>query len=110
MRRGAVYLCTFGQPEVLVPSVVLTREAINRSGPVLLVAPIVGPTGGEGVDPSVVLLRAPDGGLTTDGRILTTHLRPVPRASLQAQLGPLSGEAMDALDQALRHTLDLAER
>ena len=53
--------------------------------------------------------RAPEGGLTADGLILTMQLRAVPRARLYHLLGTLSANVLADVDHALRITLDLEE-
>ena len=112
MTRGEVYLCPVGRRDAtgrerLIPVVVLTRDAINRYGPVVSVAPIVERSAEERPDPSHVLLRAPEGGLTVDSLILTLQLRPVLREWLRHRLGQLSVGKLGELDCALRLTLDL---
>ena len=114
MKRGDVYLCPLGRRddaghEILVPVVVLTRDAINQYGPVVLVAPIVEKDPAMRPYPSDVVVRAPEGGLTVDGLILTMQLRAVPRARLHHLLGTLSSNAVTEVDRALRITLDLEE-
>jgi mRNA interferase MazF len=114
MKRGDVYLCPLGRrddagQEILVPVVVLTRDAINQYGPVVLVAPIVETDPAMRPYPSDVVVRAPEGGLTVDGLILTMQLRAVPRVRLHHLLGTLSSNAVTEVDRALRITLDLEE-
>ena len=113
MKRGEVYLCPLGRrdggQERLVPVVVLTRDAINQYAPVVLVAPVVESEPLARPYPSDVPVRAPEGGLTADGLILTMQLRAVPRARLHHLLGTLSANVLAAVDHALRITLDLEE-
>lgn len=116
MKRGEVYLYPLGTRdergyEALVPVVVLTRNAINEYGPVVIVAPIVEPDPGSGRYPSDVPVQAPEGGLTVDGLILTMQLRAVPRSRLGRTnlLGTLSAIVLAEVDRALRITLDLEE-
>lgn len=113
MRRGEVYLCPLGRRddaghEVLVPVVVLTRNAINENGPVVVVAPIVEADQASRY-PSDVSVRAPEGGLTVDGLILTMQLRAVARGRLRTRLGMLSANVLAEVNRALRITLDLEE-
>jgi len=114
MKRGEVYLYPLGQRdgaghEPLVPVVVLTRDAINRYGPVVVVAPVVECSPAPRPYPSDVVVHAPEGGLTTDGLILTMQLRAVPRHKLNHLLGVLSPAVVAQIDSALRITLDLEE-
>jgi mRNA interferase MazF len=113
MKRGEVYLYPLGRrdggQERLVPVVVLTRDAINQYAPVVLVAPVVESEALARPYPSDVPVRAPEGGLTADGLILTMQLRAVPRARLYHLLGTLSANVLAAVDRALRITLALEE-
>ena len=114
MTRGEVYLCTLGRRddprrEDLVPVVVVTRDAINKYGPVVIVVPIVEGESPARPYPSDVPIRAPEGGLTADGMVLTMQLRAVPRERLFRLLGTLSATAMAEIERALRITLDLEE-
>ncbi len=115
MKRGEVYLCPIGRRdgaghELLVPVVVLTRDAINAHGPVVVVAPVLDDELSAHPYPSDVVVRAPEGGLTNDGVILTIQLRSIPRHQLRHRLGTLSASIMAEVDRALRITLDLEER
>lgn len=114
MKRGEVYLCPLGRrgesgQEVLVPVVVLTRNAINMYGPVVIIAPVAEGDAASRPYPSDVVVRAPEGGLTGDGVILTMQLRAVPRERLHHLLGTLSANVLTEVDRALRITLDLEE-
>src|SRR5579885_1754846 len=115
MKRGEVYLCPLrasaepprqqgfqpslerhddGGRETLVPVVVLTRDAINQNAPVVIVAPIVESERPARPYPSDVPVRAPEGGLTTDGVVLTMQLRALPRGRLRHLLGTLSANVL----------------
>jgi mRNA interferase MazF len=114
MKRGEVYLCRLGQrdetgEERVIPVVVLSRDAINKYGPVVVVAPVVESGPAPHPYPSDVVVRAPEGGLTEDGLVLTMQLRAVPRERLHHLLGTLSANAMGEIDRAVRITLDLEE-
>jgi len=113
MKRGEVYLCPLGRrgesgQEVVVPVIVLTRNAINEYGPVVVVAPIVD-SDITSRYPSDIPVRAPEGGLTVDGLILTMQVRAVSRRLLRHLLGTLSANTLTEVDHALRITLDLEE-
>lgn len=129
MKRGEVYLCPLRAAEpaqhagmqpalerpasaahdTMVPVVVLTRDAINQNAPIVIVAPIVESERPARPYPSDVPVRAPEGGLTTDGLILTMQIRAVPRTRLRHLLGTLSANVLAEVDNALRITLDLEE-
>ena len=123
MKRGAVYLVSQGAvsshardggPEsregartILRPVVLVSRDAINRYGSVVLVCPLVDATSVGQLYPSDVAVRAPEGGLTADSVVLTGQLRAIAREQLVRHLGELSTEMMQQVDTALRITLDL---
>jgi mRNA interferase MazF len=114
MKRGEVYLCPLGrrgntERDVVVPVVVLTRNAINEHGPVVIIAPIVDSDLTSQPYPSDVPVHAPEGGLTVDGLVLTMQLRAVPRGLLRHLLGTLSANVLADVDRAVRITLDLEE-
>lgn len=123
MKRGAVYLVSIGAAQgrgngsgsqesarsVLRPVVVVSREAINRHGSVVVVCPLVDSASVEQRYPSDVLVQAPEGGLTVDAVVLSAQIRAIPRDGLVRYLGELSREMMQEVDKALRVTLDLEE-
>src|SRR5262249_23763669 len=94
-------------PNVLRPVVVVSREAINRHGSVVVVCPLIDCFSVERPYPSDVAIRAPEGGLTADAVVLTAQIRAIPREGLVRYLGELSREIMLEVDKALRVTLDL---
>ena len=122
MKRGAVYLLSqeniqrrAGEdgvvqaewPRLLRPVVLVSREAINHYGAVVVVCPLVDASSVHVAYPSDVPVRAPEAGLTADSLVMTGQLRAVARAQLVRQLGALSAEMMREIDRALRVTLDL---
>jgi mRNA interferase MazF len=71
MNRGEVYLARLGPTEDseqagVRPVVIVSRDAINRSSPVVIVVPCTTWAEGRRLYPSQVPLRAPDGGLRAD--------------------------------------------
>lgn len=126
MKRGAVYLASqdIGAPRArgedraaqgvavkesgsLRPVVLVSRDAINRHSPVVLICPLIDAAGVHKVYPSDVRVYAPEGGLTADSVVLTGQLRALARTQLVRYLGDLSAEVMREIDRALRITLDL---
>lgn len=123
MKRGAVYLVSQIVPAprepgdderrvgaerpVLRPVVLVTRDAINRHSPIVLVCPLVDAASVQRLYPSDVQIHAPEGGLTTDSVVLTGQLRALARTQLVRHLGDVSLELLRQIDQALRITLDL---
>ena len=121
MKRGTVYLVSQGSAQgrgngagaqeigrtILRPAVLVSRDAINRHGSVVLVCPLVDAASVRQIYPSDVTVRAPEGGLTVDSVVLTGQLRAISREALVRYLGELSREILQEVDKALRITLDL---
>ena len=71
MNRGDVFLAsldpTLGSEQSgLRPVVIVSRDAINRSSPVVIAVPVTSWTDGRRIYPSQVLITAPEGGLRCD--------------------------------------------
>jgi len=58
------------------PVIIVSRDAINRASTVVLAVPCTTYRPGRRLYPSQVLLRAPNGGLTTDSVALAEHGAP----------------------------------
>lgn len=112
MKRGDVYLArldpTEGSEQAGTrPVVVVSRNAINQASPVILAVPCTTHHAARRLYPSQVLLRSPDGGLKADSIALGEQVRAVAKARLLKQLGSLSIESTQRVDQALMIALDL---
>jgi mRNA interferase MazF len=111
MKRGEVYYASFGLAEDAAqagvrPVVIISRDVINASSPVVLVAPCTSYRG-QRIYPSQVLIRAPDGGLDIDSVAMAELVRPIVKEHLGQLRGTLSQSAMAGLERALRIALDL---
>lgn len=112
MRRGDVYLTRFdpsdgSEQAGTRPAVVVSRDAINRSSPVVVVVPCTTWNIGRKIYPSQILLRAPDGGLSTDSLALGEQIRAIASDRLITRWGNLAPSTMAQLDRALSIALDL---
>jgi len=87
--------------------VIVSREAINASSPVVIVVPCTTYRPGRHLYPSQVLLHAPDGGLDVDSVALGEQVRAIAKSRLSRQRGLLSPQALTQLDLALLIALDL---
>lgn len=81
MKRGEVYESrldpTEGSEQAGTrPVIIVSRDAINRASTVVLAVPCTTYRPGRRLYPSQVLLRAPNGGLTTDSVALAEHGAP----------------------------------
>ena len=112
MNRGDVYLARLDPTEGSEqsgsrPVVVVSRDAINRSSPVVIVVPCTSWSTGRRLYPSQVLLTAPDGGLRSDSVALGEQVRAIAKDRLSDRWGALQGDAMRRIDRALQIAMDL---
>lgn len=89
------------------PVVVVSRDAINRSSPVVLVVPVTGKENKKTLYPSHVVLKAGDGGLTKDSVAVGEQLRAINSSRLVRHLGRLTPQSVIAIGAALKIALDL---
>ena len=88
------------------PAIVLTRDAVNSTSPVIIVVPLT-TYRGQTLYPSDVLIRAPESGLTQDSVVLGLHLRAIDRRRLGQQLGRVGRATLDQIEQAILQVLDI---
>jgi mRNA interferase MazF len=112
-RRGEVYLVSL-DPAVGAeirktrPAVVVQNDPTNRRSPITIVAAVTSQFE-EPLYPTEVLVRAPEGGLTTDSVVLLNQIRSVDKGRLVRRLGSLRSETMKEVDRALLLSLGLVE-
>jgi mRNA interferase MazF len=112
-RRGEVYLVSL-DPAVGAeirktrPAVVVQNDPTNRRSPITIVAAVTSQFE-EPLYPTEVLVRAPEGGLTTDSVGLLNQIRSVDKGRLVRRLGRLRSETMKEVDRALLLSLGLVE-
>lgn len=112
MNRGEVFLTRLDSFEGSEqagtrPVVIVSRDAINRSSPVVIVVPLTSRTEGRRIYPSQVLIHAPDGGLRADSIALGEQVRAVARDRLVSRWGILDPGSVHRIDRALLIALDL---
>jgi mRNA interferase MazF len=90
------------------PAVVVQNDPANRRSPITIVAAVTSQVE-EPLYPTEVLVRAPEGGLTTDSVVLLNQIPSVDRGRLVRRLGVLKAETMKAIDRALLLSLGLME-
>lgn len=91
------------------PVVLVSRDAINRSSPTVVVVPCTTYRSSKRLYPSHVVLRAPDGGLKADSVALGEQVRAISKQRLGEPWGTLSSEAIRKIDRALLVTLNLSQ-
>jgi len=112
VKRGDVYLTRFDPTEDseqagLRPSIIVSRDAINRSSPVVIVVPCTSWSEDRRIYPSQVVMRAPQGGLRTDSIALGEQVRAISKTRLENRWGALDSETLLRLERALLIAMDL---
>lgn len=112
-QRGEIYLVRLDPTEGSEQTgtrlaVVVSRNAINRYSPVIVVCPLTDAARVSKLYPSDVKIEAPEGGLTNDSVVLTLQVRAIAKARLVKRLGELRPDTMHQIEQALKITLNLS--
>lgn len=89
------------------PVVIVSRNAINQYGSVVVVVPLTDAANIKRIYPGHVLVEHPEGGLALDSMVLTGQVRAIAKSRLIRQRGSVSQATLDRIDDALRITLDL---
>ena len=89
------------------PVVVVSRDAINESSPIVSAAPCTTYREGRRIYPSQVLVKAPGGGLDADSVILGEQVRVLDKKRLLRRRGELTPATTSRLNEALRIAFDL---
>jgi mRNA interferase MazF len=89
------------------PVVVMSRDAINRNSPVVIVVPLTGRENKPRIYPSHVVLKSGDGGLTKDSVAVCEQVRAIQAARLVRQIGHLAPASIVEIGAALKIALDL---
>jgi mRNA interferase MazF len=112
MKRGEVYDARLDPVEGSEqrgsrPVVIVSRDAINESSPIVSAAPCTTYREGRRIYPSHVLVKAPEGGLDADSVILGEQVRVLDKKRLLRPRGELTPATMSRLNEALRIAFDL---
>ena len=90
------------------PVVIVSRDGINRSSPVVVIVPITKYTSRKKIYPSHHLATATDeNGLKQDSIIKCEQIRAIPKSRLSRKWGSLSAEDLRQVDAALKIVLSL---
>jgi mRNA interferase MazF len=90
------------------PAIILQNDISNRYSPITIVAAITSQLR-DPLRPTNVLVRAPEGGLTSDSMVLLNQMRSIDRRRLGRRLGLLRTATMGEVDRAIRISLALVE-
>ena len=112
MKRGDVFAARLDPVEGSEqagtrPIIVVSRDAINRSSPVVVVVPCTTLRQGRRIYPNDVVLRASEGGLRADSVALGGQIRAIAKTRLTRHWGVLRPATLRKIDAALLITLDL---
>lgn len=89
------------------PVVVISRDAINKSSPVVVVVPFTDAANKTRIYPSHIRFKAGTAGLTLDSIAVCEQVRAISKTRLQSVLGKLNRSEMASIDAAIKITLDL---
>jgi len=112
MKRGDVYQVVLNPTEGSEqsgtrPAIIVSRDAINATSPVLIIVPITSRINKKQLYPSHVEMNMGEAGLTADSVVLCEQVRAISRTRLQKQLGHLSIQRISQVNAALKIALDL---
>jgi mRNA interferase MazF len=112
VKRGEVYLARLDPTEASEqagsrPVVVVSRDAINRASPVVIVVPCTTWSARRRVYPSQIVIRAPEGGLRADSIALGEQVRAISKNRLLDLWGTLQPATLQHLERALQIAMDL---
>ncbi len=89
------------------PVIVVSRDAINKSSPVIVVIPCTDAANKSRVYPSHVRLAVGAGGLTLESIAICEQVRAISKDRIETHLGTLSRADLARIEAALKITLDL---
>lgn len=89
------------------PVVVVSRDAINKFSPVVVICSITDAANKKKFYPSHVKVSAGIGGLTMDSVVICEQVRAINKTRLRSQLGRFDKAVMTSIEAALKITLDL---
>lgn len=110
-KRGEVYLVSFdptlgAEIRKTRPALVLQNDIANRYSPITIVAAITSQYE-EPLYPTEVLVKRPEGGLTSDSVVLLNQIRSIDKRRLLKRLGTLRPATLKQVDRALEVSLGL---
>lgn len=112
-RRGEVYLVNFdptigSEIKKTRPALILQNDIANRHSPITIVAAITSKYDAT-LYPTEVLVKPPEGGLTTNAVVLLNQVRSIDKGRLIKRLGVLKSSTMQHVDRALQISVGLVK-
>lgn len=89
------------------PVVVVSRDAINNSSPVVVAVPITDAANKKRIYPSHVPVTSGTGGLAMDSIVVCEQVRAISKNRLKGYRGKFDRTILTRIDAALKITLDL---
>ncbi len=89
------------------PVVVVSRDALNKFSPVVVVCSITDAANKKKVYPTHVKVPAGTGGLRMESIIICEQVRAISKTRLKEQVGKFDKQVMTSIEAALKITLDL---
>lgn len=89
------------------PVVVISRNAINQSSSIIVVAPLTTATNVKRPYPNNVPIAKGEAGLTANSVMLGGQIRAIAKSRLLHKRGELTANTVQQIDKALRITLNL---
>jgi mRNA interferase MazF len=110
-KRGEIYVVNFdptvgAESKKTRPALVLQNDIANRHSPITIVAAITSKYDAI-LYPTEVLVKPPEGGLTTNAVVLLNQVRFIDKGRLIKRLGLLKPATMQKVDRALQISLGL---
>jgi mRNA interferase MazF len=104
-KRGEVYLVNFdptvgAEIQKTRPALILQNDIANRHSAITMVAAITSKFDAT-LYPTEVLIRPPEGGLTTESVVLLNQVRSVDKRRLAKRLGSLTPATLQQVERAL---------
>ncbi|MGH1394703.1 MAG: type II toxin-antitoxin system PemK/MazF family toxin [Trichormus sp.] len=112
MKRGEVYDARLEPSEGseqggIRPVIIVSRDVINASSPVVLAVPCTTYRTTKRVFPTQVLIKVPEGGLDRDSIAMADQVRVLSKSRLLRLRGTISDAVIAQLNKALLIALDL---
>ena len=112
MIRVDIYLATLDPSQGFEQAgtrlvIVVTRDAINKLSPIVVVVPLTSMVNRKRLLPSHVEIKVGEGGLTVDSVALCEQVRAISTTRLTKAIGHLSATSISQLNDALKIALDL---
>ena len=113
MIRGDVYQANLDPTEGSEqagkrPVLIVSRDGINRSSPVVIIVPLTKFLARKKIYPSHYIVKASsDNGLNTDSIVKCEQIRAIAKSRLSSKLGKINAEDLAKIDRALKIVLSL---